>query len=167
MTFVDDTPDRADQLPTPPAGPRYRGVGGWLLLLCLGLTVFNPIITFVRLAESYRSPPQSFEQFPGLLVIMVIDTVLSVALMAFSIYAGAQLWRIRPGAVRIAKRYLLCLLGYQAVVVIYPFLAGLPAQANPAMFEEVGKNVFRGALYVAIWYSYLNKSERVRATYAS
>jgi len=33
------------------------------------------------------------------------------------------------------------------------------------MLAEVAKDTFRGVIYFAVWYSYLNKSERVRATY--
>jgi hypothetical protein len=44
-------------------------------------------------------------------------------------------------------------------------MAGLPSAANQAMMGEVAKNTFRGVIYFAIWYSYLNKSKRVRATY--
>lgn len=65
-----------------------------------------------------------------------------------------------------AKRYLLCLLGYFAVTAILSFLSGLPSAANGAMIAEVVKNTLRGVFYFAIWYSYLNMSERVRSTYA-
>jgi hypothetical protein len=44
-------------------------------------------------------------------------------------------------------------------------MAGLPSAANEAMIAQVVKDAFRGIIYFAIWYSYLNKSQRVRATY--
>jgi hypothetical protein len=128
--------------------------------------VFGPLITLYSLA-GYIESSKYFDQFPGLLVTTVIDALLSLGLMAFSIYAGTGLWRIRPGAVQIAKRYLLCLLGYYALAAILPFLSGLPSAANGAMIWEVVKNTLRGVFYLAIWYSYLNMSERVRFTYAS
>ena len=166
-----DMPDAANQQPAPPpltsapAEPRYKGVGGWLLLFCLGLTVFSPLITLGSLVFAFGESSQYFAQFPGLLVITVVDTLLSVSLMAFSIYAGVRLWGIRPGAVRMAKIYLLCFLAYLAVSAVLPFMAGLPSVANAVMIGEVAKSTFRGAIYFAIWYSYLNKSQRVRATY--
>jgi hypothetical protein len=168
---MNDIPDAANQQPAPPpltstpAEPRYKGVGGWLLLFCLGLTVFSPLLTIGSLAASYSDSSQYFDQFPGLLVVTVIDTLLSVGLMAFSIYAGTGLWRIRPGAVQMAKRYLLCFLGYHVVAAILPFMAGLPSEANEAMIAQIAKDTFRGVIFVAIWYSYLNKSKRVSATY--
>lgn len=170
---MNDKPGTADQQPAPPTStspaeePRYRGVGGWLLLFCIGLIVLTPLITLSRLVASYGEAAPYLHQFPGLMVVTVIDTLLCIGLMAFSIYAGTALWRIRPGAVRTAKRYLLCFLGYQAVAAILPFMAGLPPEANGAMIEPIVTNAFRGVLFVAIWHSYLNKSKRVSATYHS
>ena len=147
--------------------PRYKGVGGWLLLFCLGLTIFNPLISFFSLAGSYRESAPYFSQFPGLLVVTGLDTVLSLGLTVFSIYAGASLWRLRPGAVQTAKRYLLWFLAYQGVAIALPFMAGLASSADETMIAQSVKDAFRGILYVIIWYSYLNKSKRVRATYLS
>lgn len=153
--------------PAAPVAPRYKGVGGWLLLFCLALTVFSPLITLGSLVASYKEYSQYFGRFPGLGVITVIDTFLSVGLMAFSIYAGLGLWRIRPGAVQTAKRYLLWCLAYLVVAAVLPFMAGLPSQANDAMMAEVVKGAARSVAYFAIWYSYLNTSKRVKATYTA
>lgn len=144
-----------------------KGVGGWLLLFCLGLIVFTPVITVGSLAASYGESSQYFDRFPGLLMITVVDTLLSVGLMGFSIYAGVGLWSIRPGAVQTAKRYLLCSLGCHAIAAVLPFMAGLPSAAYEAINAEVVKQTVRGVLYFAIWYSYLGKSQRVKATYES
>ena len=150
---MNEIPDASDQQPPPstltpaPAEPLYKGVGGWLLLLCLGLTVFSPLITLGSLAVGYSQSSKYFDQFPGLLVIVVVDTVLSLGLMAFSVYAG--------------------FLGYHIVAAILPFMAGLPSAANEAMIAQVAKDAFRGVIFFAVWYSYLNNSKRVSATYHS
>ena len=150
-----------------PAEARYKGVRGWLLLLCLELTVLSPLLALGSLAAGYREYSKYFDQFPGLLVITVINTFLSVGLMAFSVYAGTGLWSIRPGAVQMAKRFLLCFLGYQAVGAILPFMAGLPSAATDAMIAQIDKDMFRGVISFAVWYSYLSFSKRVSATYNS
>jgi hypothetical protein len=137
------------------------------LLLCLGLTVFGPLGTLGSLAAGYSQSSKYFDQFPDLLVITVIDTLLSVGLMAFSVYAGIGLWSIRPGAVQMAKRYLLCFLGYRAISAILLLMAALPSAANEAMIAQVAKGTFGGVVSFAVWYSYLNKSRRVSATYNS
>ena len=144
-------------------GQQYKGIGGWLLLLCVGLTVFTPIRTLGSLAGSYIESAQYFEQFPGLLIVTVVDTILSLGLMAFSVYAGLGLWRIRAGAVETAKNYLWWFLAYHVVAAALPF--GLPSEAHRAMMEQVVKNMVGAVVAFAIWYSYLNRSKRVKATY--
>lgn len=144
---------------------RYRGVRGWLLLLCLGLTVGAPLFTVVSLVRSYRELSPHLPQFPGLTFLLLIDAVLSLGITAYAIYAGLGLWQIRPGAVATAKRYFLWLLVYHGIAAVLPFTAGLPAEANRAMLQEVGRNILRGVVSVAVWYSYLGRSRRVKATY--
>jgi MFS family permease len=151
--------------PATPVEPRPKRVGGWLLLFCLGLTVFGPLITLGSLTALYSESSQFFHRFPGLLVITVVDTLLSLGLMVFGIYTGIGLWSIRAGAVRATKRYLLCVLGYSAVAAILPFMAGLPSAVNKAMVPLVVIGTIGSVISFAIWYSYLNKSRRVRATY--
>ncbi len=148
-------------------GRQYTKVGGWLLFFCIGLTILAPLVTLFSMAVSLKQASQYSGQFPGLMSMTVIDTILSVALMAFSIYAGVGLWTLRSGAVQTAKKYLLCYLGYFAIAAFLPFMAGLPSSAVDAMIPEVAKNTVRGIIYFAIWYSYLNKSVRVRGTYLS
>jgi hypothetical protein len=144
-----------------------QGVGGWLLFFCLSLTLFSPIFSLGSLVTSYSESSPYFNGFPGLRVASVIDVSLSVGLMGFSIYAGVGLWRLRASAVQTAKRYLWCFLGYQAIAAVLPFMAGLPSAANDAIMTQVAKDTIRAGVYFAIWYSYLNKSQRVRVTYLS
>ena len=148
-----------------PAEPEYKGVRGWLLLFCLSLTVFSPLLTIGSLGVGYSESSKYLDQYTGLRIINLIDIILSLGIMAFSIYAGAGLWSIRPGAVQMAKRYLLCFLGYHAVAAILPFMAGLPSASIDAMIMPVAQNTLRGVIYFAVWYSYLNNSKRVKATF--
>ncbi len=135
------------------------------MLFCLVLTVFTPLVTLGSLAASYGESSKYFAKVPSILVITVIDTLLSLGLAAFGIYAGSGLWSVRARAVQTAKRYLFCFLGYLAVAAILPFMAGLPSAANTAIIAQVWKETLRGVILFGIWYSYLKKSKRVRATY--
>ena len=148
-----------------PPEPEYKGVRGWLLFFCLSLTVFSPLMTMGSLGVGYSESSKYFDQFPGLRVITVIDMFLSLGVVAFSIYAGAGLWGIRPGAVQMAKRYLLCFLGYHGVAAILPFMAGLPSATADALIMPIAQVTLRGVIYFAVWYSYLNNSKRVKATF--
>jgi len=145
---------------------RYKGVRGWLLLFCVGLTILAPLLTVFSLISGLSESAEVFEQFPGLRIVYFVDAVLSAGLMAFSMYAGISLWTIRPGAVKIAKTYLLCLLGYQVIAAVLPFTAGLPSAANQYLIASAAQDTFKTIIYFGVWYSYLCQSERVRATYA-
>jgi len=143
----------------------YKSVGGWLLLLCFGLTIGSPLRTLYTLTTSYSETSQYFDQFPGLAVIFYIDCILSSVLTFLSIRAGIALWDIKPGAVNIAKQYLLFFLGYAVIASFLPFLAGLPSAINDAMIPEVAKSALQSIFFFGIWFSYLNVSKRVKATY--
>ena len=97
--------------------------------------------------------------------MVILDIPLSIGLTAFSIYAGARLWQVKPGAVKTAKTFFLFMLGYTAIASALPFMIGLPPQATSAMIPEVMKGIFLNMIGAAIWISYLNKSKRVKATY--
>lgn len=97
--------------------------------------------------------------------ITYVDLILSIGLMAFSIYAGIALWRVKTNAVNIAKNYLKAFLFYNIISSILPFIAGLPSSVNSAIVGQVIKNGIRSLIFFSIWYSYLNNSKRVLATY--
>lgn len=144
---------------------RYKGVGGWLLLFCLQLTMFNPLLTLSSFAKAYQASAQYFSQFPGLVVITVIDALLALAVLIFGVIAGADLWNVKAGAVQSARRYLMFVLGYHVISAVLPFMAGLSSAANEAMVAPAVTAAIKGMVYVAVWYSYLNVSQRVKATY--
>ena len=142
------------------------------MLFCLSLTVISPLTTLYSLTTSLFSLATvlgenlaNLIQFPGLLAMLAIDALLSVAVTAFSIFAGIGLWCIWPGAVRTAKEYLWCFLGYHIIGVLLPLMTGLPWAAQEAMILDMERNAIRSAFYFAIWYAYLKRSERVKATY--
>jgi hypothetical protein len=144
-----------------------KEVGGWLLLFCISLTILSPLITIYTFITSYGATYTLFDEFPGLESILIVDGILSSFVMFFSIRAGIALWKIAPNAVKTAKNYLLIYLGYSAIAVFLPYMAGLPSYANDEMLPETLLGIFRTLIYFGIWYSYLNVSVRVKETYIS
>jgi len=140
----------------------FKRVCGWLAFFILASIVFSPFLTMTRLVMEYAKVGPYFGRVPGLLVTTILDTVMRVALMCFGIYAGVCLLKIRPNAVRIAKRYLLAYCLCQVAVSLLTLLGGVPETMEKSGWA-VG--TLRSIVYVAIWYSYLKKSERVAATY--
>ena len=144
---------------------KYKGVAGWLMLLCVGLTILGPLRSLVTLVQGYNESSPHFERIPGLRTLATIDIPLSLALISFSIYAGLRLWQIKPGAVQTAKKFYICMLAYTAISVTLPFMVELPQQATSAMQGEALKEIIQSAVSVGIWYFYLRVSKRVKATY--
>jgi hypothetical protein len=142
-----------------------RGIGGWLLLFILGLTIFFPLATVYRMVNGYNQVYPYLDRFPGLVAIGWIDILLSSALICYSIYAGVQLWRVRPKAVKAAKRMLLMGLTYSGGAIFLVAAAGLPPERTIYAVAKAFVNFVQTVIGVAIWYSYLNRSKRVRATY--
>ena len=144
---------------------KLKGVGGWLLLFCLQLTIFNPISSVYNLVSGYSGLKNHFNTFPGLWTFFISDAILSSGIIIFSIYAGISLWQTRKGAVKIAKIYLLVFIIYSVVEGILLFTAGLPSQALNSIIGETTKDFVKSLVYFAIWYSYLVKSKRVKNTF--
>ena len=148
--------------------PQKSGVRGWLLVLCLALTIIAPLTSLYSLITTYNEISQIsgiFEVFPGLKTVLYIDGFLSVVLMILCVRAGLALWTIKPNAVKIAKNYLLIFLGYSVVAIFLPYIVGLPTELTNAMIPETIRESIRSFIFFGIWYTYLNVSERVKATY--
>ena len=140
-------------------------VGGWLAFLCVSFILFNPGFTILNFVISFKVANELFSQYPQLMIITVIDTILSFGVMFYSIYAGICLVKIKPNAVKTAKTFLLTFISYSFIASVLPFIAGLPSQINEAMFPIAVQGFSRSSVYFAIWYTYLNQSKRVKATY--
>jgi len=160
------------------ADPELKGVGGWLLFLCISLTILNPLLeaatslaylSSINYTESYRIFLDLFYQskIGFLIAVSIISFIVlfSLSLQCFSIYAGYALWAVKNNAVKIAKIYLVTVF---IVVVISILLQILSTTASPS---HPGNNTDRFFLlrnnfvYPIVWYLYLSFSTRVRATY--
>jgi hypothetical protein len=106
-----------------------------------------------------------FEQIPSLKPLVIIDYAFSTMLMLFSIYTGYRLWAIRPGAVRLSQKYLLASAGYDIFSGILPFIVGLPNSIAQRMATNLIPDIIRGLIYSGVWYTYLERSKRVKTTY--
>jgi hypothetical protein len=95
---------------------------------------------------------------------LIFDMAVSIAIMSFGIYAGIRLLQLKPNAVRVAKRYLITFFVYTALTVSLIFLANVVNHQPEQSTRDFGSQL-RNIIYVLIWYSYLDKSKRVAATY--
>lgn len=135
-------------------------VTGWLLFLCVVLTLLYPAINLHHL--TYTVP--LIIRYPGFPIFLLSNCVVFTALAVFSFLAGLKLWLVRPGAVRFARRWLWSyLIAHIADFVLFIVVA------KPRQFVSVvGTGWFHVVVPIAsfaFWYLYLEHSKRVRATY--
>ena len=155
----------------PPAQVEDRlvGVGGWLLLLVVGLTFLGPVMGAGGLASGMMSAES---QYPKLKALENWATFKEVTwwsyfvVVCLSFYAGFGLAATREySAVRRAK-VLLWIVGPVAAVVLGMFVPLLIFGKIQYDSQFFGQLVGSG-ISAAIWTAYLSKSKRVQATYAA
>ena len=125
---------------------------GWLLVLCLLLTIWEPL-SLGLLASAVL--PHILDRPAALFVL-----ALRVVVTGCGVAAGIALWRFRPHGVALAKIFLV--LSALTVVLIYltPFFPSnrMPGDAVPMATLLVGYN--------ASWFWYLVRSRRVKELFA-
>ena len=144
-----------------------RGVRGWLLLLCLYLMIAMPLVAVLGAIGALQRAATA----PALQGALLTEVVLEIGLAILAAYAGWSLYRMRPSAVRIANAYFiimfaLAVLGLGMLLATTPVLSQTEGNAllntlrAPATVASI-----RQAILSAVWFTYLQRSKRVRVTY--
>jgi hypothetical protein len=144
---------------------RYKGVKGWLLLLCISLSVLDPAAIFFNLMYATDVLKSDFDKHPALFRLVLTGGLCSIGLIIFSVYAGISLWRTHPRAVTYAKRYLICASAYSLISLYLPRMMGMPDQEQQAISAVSSLNTLVTIAYMAAWYGYLMWSKRVAVTF--
>jgi len=151
--------------PPPPAAPDtnspYYGYGGWLAFFCIVQIFIVPVIALVYSAldgSALGSGSDSLDLF------LVIEILGLLGIASFGVYAGITLRRLRPGAVKIAKTYLVVGLIW-AAFKLFLAAAMLGGSSGDAVAAEEGKGLLQAIIGFAVWFSYFNVSQRIKATF--
>jgi hypothetical protein len=143
------------------------GVRGWLLFLCISWTILSPAFSLFVIGVTLNEIPSllPYSNIAPLAVPMtVIDSVLGLGVVAFSIVAGIRLWTVQPRAVSLARSYLIALAAYTIVSSGLNYFAVPPAFSTRTAADFLAPAV-RQLAYTAIWLAYFARSERVAVTY--
>ena len=130
-----------------------RGVGGWLLLLCLLLLVGQPINLAIGAARALGSLPMR-----GLPLALTMICQLMVA--GIGVGAGLALLGCRRGAAAFAKSSLLLSAGMDLFVYSTPFVPNNRLPGTTPIY------IITSVAYYAAWIAYLSRSKRVRNTFS-
>jgi len=134
-------------------------VGGWLLLFCVGLTIISPLMVLSSITSltTTWNPNAAL----SLKIYVFSEMVANIYIAIFSCYAGVMLWSKKPGSVLLTKQYLILLTVFMLIDICMPTVLQIDYNLSSAIPQENWKSLFSVAVYVSIWYSYLNKSKRV------
>jgi hypothetical protein len=146
-------------------GNQYYGVSGWLLLLCVGLTIIGPLMRLGNIGNNFAELGKLGGRFPSLTTVVYIENAFGLILLALSIYAGISLWSVAYNAVYKAKIFFIV----QVLLSIFDFflvlMAGFPEPAFSIAMKAGLIGIVQSLIYAGIWTSYLNNSKRVHSTY--
>lgn len=122
--------------------PNLVGVRGWLLWFCIGTTIIGPATTLYLV---FADPD--------------IYSVFDVALAAFPVVVGINLWRVTPKALRLTK----------ILLIIEVCVWALLTVEHIVLLATGGTGIAPGAprmlIFAIVWLFYFKKSKRVMATY--
>jgi hypothetical protein len=171
----------SESLPTsaPPAGKQgpsaknrdsLSGFSGWLILLVLSLVILSPLETTIGVAATisdhttwFTDPLGSIEVAGPIVYWVLIETASVIGLMCYGIYAGLKLLKIRPGAVRTTKIFLIAVFVYNLGVFVITLVAD---HRGDTRMDDLVAAELRNVVFALFWWAYLETSDRVAATYS-
>jgi ribosomal protein L40E len=148
--------------------PGPSGIGGWLLLLVVGMMVLGPLLGASQINMDFL---MAEHQYPGIKSVeewQVFKTItwwafLSVA--AISFYGGWGLARGNDWSVVSRAKTVLWITGPGASLVLGVLLPMLFFRETSAVDAQFIGAFLVSGIAAAIWTTYLAKSKRVRNTY--
>ncbi len=149
--------------------PSLRGVSGWLLFFIITLVAFVPLAAFISLLLFVASL-EAMLYFQPFGVFALCVTLLDLVAAVIGLVIGFLLLRQRKaGIVRAAQTFLLARGGYILVSRLF-LLINLSASYAPERFKNslylsLGLGLVFSISYTILWYLYLERSQRVTATY--
>lgn len=149
--------------------PYITGIGGWLLLLIVGLMIVGPLMGFSRLSTELHNV---LERYPQLAlssqwqIYSRVSWVIFAATAAISISAGYRLWKVHlPSSVRFAVLALWFIGPAGSILYSVSMAFAFGLHAAEKTFPEAIGNFASSCILARIWTGYLTRSIRVGNTY--
>jgi hypothetical protein len=129
------------------------------------MVILTPMTGFMGIMSVADEMKPYFDHDPALFKLILISGICNICLLVYSMYAGLSLWKVTPNAVTSAKRYLVVLFHYSFFSIFLPQLVGLSEKTQTEIYKT--SPIFNLVVMFesCMWYLYLRKSKRVKATY--
>lgn len=143
-----------------------RGVGGWLLLFCIGQVLLAPPGAFqeiLQLRERIGPHP-----FPVIRELADIIAIVILLVTAYGITVGILIWRGNRYGRTLARQYLIVRIGLVVLISSSLMAWGYNAFGTAAAQRIAVAIIGPGSLEIGtclIWFAYFTYSRRVRDTY--
>lgn len=136
-------PDEPATVGPPMRRPDLKGVGGWLLFFCISLTFLSPLFMAIRMWGGGFGA----------------GNMIDIAVAAFGVIVGIMVWTVNQ-RVFLLLWFFFGLLALLLVLALAGSFVGSQEQ-NPNEIIVL----FRGLIYIIVWFLYFKKSDRVQATF--
>jgi len=141
------------------------GVAGWLLALCLFLTLIGPAISAWLLVERHAAVAPQVSDSAAFYAVLLASMLLTVAATIYGVVAGLCLWRVRPGAVATARRALWAGLAADIVGAAFDVATQPMLAAGSPFLRHLLWQVVPDLVAFTACLGYLQHSRRVFVTY--
>jgi hypothetical protein len=137
---------------------KKQKTGGWLLFLCVCLTIINPILIFIYMA----SLPTGFQANGDLIWYY---NIYLIGVIGYFLITGFNLWRQSPNAVWHAKLFFI-VIGFSPLFAMMALaLDNLSPPLRSQLIKDNREGFFYEIAWCIFWYQYLCRSKRVKATF--
>jgi hypothetical protein len=137
----------------PISGP--SGIGGWLLLFCIVLTILSPLFTMLQILPLLRLRRMPYP-----------SSMLDMLRVFYGLGVGVFLWMKRPIALVLLRVYFIAFAVMAALAILAMIAISLRTHSSiflSARFTAIGTLLG----YMMLWFAYFKKSVRVRNTYGA
>ncbi|UHA72790.1 DUF2569 domain-containing protein [Paenibacillus sp. 481] len=150
---------------------KYQGLGGWLIIVQIGLilTLISQVVSLLLVQIPFLSSKEwdfitnsSSEYYdPMLIVLVVVEIIGSIALLIFAIVTLTYFYKRKKSLPQLYIMMFGFNLIYAIVCAILFYQISIPMEED----TSIVKTVFRAALTCLIWTPYFLRSKRVKATF--
>lgn len=157
---------------------QYKGLGGWLILVIIGLFaivlwqtygVYESITLFTDGRVEILSNPATKAYIPGYAGALKFEFIAEILFLVFAVYL---IFLFFKKSKKFPKYYVPFLIASVVYVVLdYIILSSLTVSSNEmkqvidGVLSEQGTEIGRAAITAIIWGLYMTRSKRVKATF--
>ena len=146
-----------------------HGVGGWLLLLIVGLMIIGPFSGLIKIFHDIRNAVEKYPQLVGISQwqnYKLATWIIFISSAVISFVAGYRLWKIHS---RESVRFAIIANWVEGPLqnVLYIVSAAIIFDTNAGLEQVITKRVIISCIGAGTWTAYLLLSDRVKNTYKS